>query len=78
MTYTVYIKYYGLQQGFPKFFARGSLLAWKITSVLHILAHINTDCLDDMYPKLKIFISVLILDIYEYIPAAYITAQCMI
>jgi hypothetical protein len=27
MTYTVYTMYYGLQQGFPKRFARGFLLA---------------------------------------------------
>jgi hypothetical protein len=27
MSYTVYIKYYGLEQGFPKLFAHGSHLA---------------------------------------------------
>jgi len=27
MSYTVYIKYYGLEQGYPKLFARGSHLA---------------------------------------------------
>jgi hypothetical protein len=44
---------------------------WKKTTVLHILAHTSTQCLDDRYPKLKTFISELILDIYKYIPAAY-------
>jgi hypothetical protein len=34
--------------------------------------------MDNRYPKLKTFISELILDIYEYISAAYITTQCMI
>jgi hypothetical protein len=29
-------------------------------------------CPDGLYPKLKIFISALILDKYEYIPVAYI------
>jgi hypothetical protein len=65
--------------GFPKTFC-----SWiptgcgKKTTVLHILAHTNTQCLDDRYPKLKTFISELILDIYKYIPAAHITTQRMI
>lgn len=29
MSYTVYMKYYGLEQGFPKLFAHGSLMALK-------------------------------------------------
>jgi hypothetical protein len=39
----------------------------KITSNVHIFAHVNTECPDDRYPKLDINISELILDIYEYI-----------
>jgi hypothetical protein len=42
------------------------------------LAHINTVCPDDRYPKLKINVSELILDSCKYIPVAYITMNCMI
>jgi hypothetical protein len=34
----------------------------------YILAHANTGCPDDRYPKLKIYISDLISDSYQYIP----------
>jgi hypothetical protein len=44
----------------------------KITTDLHILAHIKMEFLDDRYPKLKICISEIILDSYEHIPAAYV------
>jgi hypothetical protein len=50
----------------------------KITTDTHILALANTDSPDDRYPKLKIYISELILDSYEYIPVAYITTHCRI
>jgi hypothetical protein len=48
---------------FPKF----SLLVdpfWlrKITTDPHILPHVNIDCTDDRYPKLKIYISEIIYD----------------
>jgi len=43
----------------------------KITTDPHILAHVNAECLDDKYPKLKICISKLN---SEYMPLAY----CMI
>ena len=57
---------------------RKSLLAnpfWlrKITTDPHILVHVNVEYRDDRDPKLKIYISELILDSYEYIPVAYIT-----
>ena len=35
-----------------------------------MFAHINLKFPDDRYPKLKIYISELILDGYEYIPVA--------
>jgi hypothetical protein len=44
----------------------------------HSLAHVNIECSDDRYPKLKIYVSELILDGYESIPVAYITMHCMI
>ena len=28
----------------------------------HFLAHVNTECLDDRYPKLKMSISAMVLD----------------
>jgi len=34
----------------------------------HIVAHVNTVCPDDKNPKLKICVSKLIVDRYEYIP----------
>jgi len=36
----------------------------------HILAYVNTECPDDRYPKLKIYISELILDSCECILVA--------
>jgi hypothetical protein len=36
----------------------------KITTNPHILAHVNRECADDKYPKLKILKSELILDSY--------------
>jgi hypothetical protein len=43
----------------------------------YILAQINIECPDDRYPKLKMYISKLILDSYKYITVAYITVRCM-
>jgi hypothetical protein len=34
--------------------------------------------MDDRYPELKIYISELILDSYEYMAVTYITMHCMI
>jgi len=42
----------------------------------HNLAHINMDCPDDWYPKLKICVSELILDSYRYTRVAYIIMHC--
>jgi hypothetical protein len=44
----------------------------------NILAHVNTECLDDRYPKLKMYTLEMILDWCEYIPVAYVTIHCMI
>jgi hypothetical protein len=44
----------------------------KITTDLHILAHIKMEFLDVRYPKLKMCISEIILDSYEHIPAVYV------
>jgi hypothetical protein len=49
----------------------------KITMDPYILAHINIECPDDRYPKLKIYISRLILGSYKYTTVAYITLRCM-
>ena len=43
----------------------------KITTDPHILAHVNIGCPEDRHPKLKIYISELILDSFEHIPVAY-------
>ena len=42
----------------------------KITMDSHNILHVNMECLDFKYPKLKIYISELILDRYDCIPAA--------
>ena len=44
----------------------------KITTDPHILAHVNTDCPDDGYPKSKMCSSELISYSCEYIPAVYV------
>jgi hypothetical protein len=44
-----------------KRFCLPTLLALKISTTTRILAHVNIECLDDFYPKLKIYISGLIL-----------------
>jgi hypothetical protein len=58
--------------------ARGPIWLRNIITDPHIIAHVNIQCADDMYPKLKIYISSLILDSYEYIAVAYVTTHCMI
>jgi hypothetical protein len=50
----------------------------KITTETHILAHVNIDCPDNSYPKLKDYISELILYSNESMPAAYITMNYII
>jgi hypothetical protein len=44
-----------------------------LVSDSHIPAHVNTECLDDRYPKLKIYVSELVLDSYEYMPSTKVT-----
>jgi hypothetical protein len=50
----------------------------KITTDSHIRAHVNVECPDDRYPKLKILVSELISDSYDYIAVTSVTMHCMI
>jgi len=50
----------------------------KITTYPHILVNINIECPDDRYPKLKSYISEMILDSYECVAVAYVTMQCVV
>jgi len=50
----------------------------NITTDPHIFAHVNKECPDDRHPRLKICISEMILDSYEYTPVAQVTMQCMV
>jgi hypothetical protein len=63
-----------------KFFLVDSFWLKKITMDPHILAHILVyrEYADDRYPKLKIYISEMIADSYQYIPAANLETNCMI
>jgi hypothetical protein len=64
---------------FPKhFLLMDTFWFQKITLDPHILAHVNTVCLDDRCPKLNICISELILHSYEHIPVTYKTMHSMI
>ena len=66
-------------QYFPNVFARGPLLARKVTTDSHILADVNIGCPGDSYPKFKKrHISKPTLESYEYIPVGYVTRHCMI
>jgi len=56
----------------PKLFCTDLFWLLKITMDPHILVHVNRVCLDDWHPKLKIYISELIFNSYEFIPVAYI------
>jgi len=40
-------------------------------------AHVNVECPDDGCPKLQIYISAFILDMYEYIPVVYVVMYCI-
>jgi len=55
-----------------------SFLAPKITTVPQTFAESNMKCPHETYPKLRIYISELILDSYEYIPVAQVAMHCMI
>jgi len=48
----------------------------KITTDPHILSHVNMECLDDWYPKLK-FTSQLISDRHSRIPVATAAMHCI-
>jgi len=59
---------YGLDQCFRKcFLLSESFWFRKIHTDLHILADVRMEFSDDVYPKLKIYISELILFSYEYV-----------
>jgi hypothetical protein len=75
MSYTVCINYYGPELCFPDIFACGPLLASKNNQGSSHPCSVNTECLNDRYPKLKIY---MILGTYEYIPVAYVKMHCMI
>ena len=68
-----------IDQCFPNFFFLADRV-WlrKITTDIHILAHINMELPHDRHPNPKICISELTLDGYQHIPLAYVTMQCMI
>jgi hypothetical protein len=57
----------GGQTYIPKILLTDPFWLRKITTDSHILAQVNIECPDDRYPKLKIYISELILNNYEYI-----------
>jgi len=59
----------------PKRFCSRMLFAFTKTADPHILAHVNIKWPDCSYPKLKMYISELILDTYEYVPVAYVTVH---
>jgi hypothetical protein len=67
-----------LEQCSPNTFDSGPFWLRKTTTDPHLLADVNIDCPDDRYPKLKMYISELISDSYEYISVAYVTVHCMI
>ena len=73
--FTVLIR---LGQRPPNFFFRELLLTSNIITDTHILANVMVVGPNDRNPKLKIYISELSFDSYEYIPVAYVTVYCMI
>jgi hypothetical protein len=51
----------------------------QITTDPNTLAHVHIVCMnDDRYTELKLSISELIVDSYQYISVAYVTVHCMI
>jgi hypothetical protein len=60
------------------FFSRELLLTSNITTDPHILANVNVVCSNYRYTKLKIYMSQLSFDSYEYIPVPYVRVHCMI
>jgi hypothetical protein len=64
---------------FPKlFFFADSFWLRNVTMDPHIHAYVNIECSDDRYSNLKIYISELILDSYEYILVACLIIHCII
>jgi len=53
-----------LTQSIPKLLRKDPFWLRKITTDPKVLAHVNMECADDRYPKLRIFNSELILDSY--------------
>jgi len=58
----------GVSHCFPNFFLADPFWLREITTDPHILADVNIVCPDDRCPELKVYISEVILDRYEYIP----------
>jgi len=50
----------------------------KITTNPQFFAHVNTEFAYDKYSNLKLYISKLTLDSYNYITIAYVKIYCMI
>jgi hypothetical protein len=63
---------------FSNFFAHVPLLALKNNHRSSYLAHVNTECPENRYKKLKIYISEQSLGSYKCIPIAYVKINCMI
>ena len=63
---------------FPELFCADPFKLLKITMDPHTLVQVNRVCLDDWHPKLKIYISELIFNSYEYLPVAHVKMHCMI
>jgi len=53
-------------------------LAPNITTDPHTVAESNTKCPKETYPKLKIYISELVIGSYQYIPVAQLAMNCII
>jgi len=64
-------EYHIKMQRSVKFLLEDLFWLLKITTNSHILAHVNTERLVDMYSKLKTSILELILANHKYIPVAY-------
>jgi len=63
----------------PKLFClRTPFVFGKKNTNSNVLAHINIDCPDERYSKLKIDVSTLNLDGYEFIPIEYVTMHCIV
>jgi len=59
-------------------FACRPCLALKKITDPHVFAHVNTECLDNRYKKLKMCISEQYLGSSKFIPVAYVKINYMI